>query len=75
MVNFRSSVLEALILMSSLLTFASAEVTCTEQTVHAFANPSFETGDLTGWTSMRASGVASPGVVVAGDSIDGDYHL
>jgi hypothetical protein len=50
----------------------SATVTCTDVYVEAFTNPSFETG-LTGWTSAKADGQTSTGVVVEGDAADGSY--
>lgn len=51
-----------------------ATVTCTTETINAFANPSFESGDLTDWTAERATGAASNGVVVSGDAADGSYY-
>lgn len=51
-----------------------ATVTCTTETVNAFANPSFESGDLTDWTALRATGAASNGVVVSDDAADGSYY-
>lgn len=51
-----------------------ATVTCTTETINAFANPSFESGDLTDWTAQRATGAASNGEVVSGNAADGsDY--
>ncbi|KAJ5788286.1 hypothetical protein N7457_003276 [Penicillium paradoxum] len=75
MLNFQKSLLRAWFLASGLLALTEAEVTCNEETVHALANPSFETGDLTGWKSMLASGGPSLGNVVAGDAFDGDYRF
>lgn len=64
-----------LLLTSGLLATTEAEVTCIEKTVHAISNPSFETGDLTDWTSLVATGAPSRGTVIADDSVDGEYHL
>lgn len=51
-----------------------ATVTCTTETINAFANPSFESGDLTDWTAQQATRAASNGEVVSGNAADGsDY--
>lgn len=61
-------------LLGYLVNSVYATVTCTTETINAFANPSFETGDLTDWTAEQATGAASNGAVVSGDAADGfDY--
>lgn len=40
-----------------------------------FANPSFETGDLTDWTNNVANGGYAGGTVVSGAASDGSDYL
>ncbi|KAL3478248.1 hypothetical protein BJX99DRAFT_256794 [Aspergillus californicus] len=55
-----------------LVNLAQATVTCTTETINAFSNPSFETGDLTGWETLKASLAASDGSVISGATTDGN---
>jgi hypothetical protein len=57
-----------------LVSLAQATVTCTTETVNGFSNPSFETGDLTGWDALMANDQPSDGIVAAGDATDGLYY-
>ena len=46
---------------------------CTRTLINGFTNPSFELGDLTGWTTQSARGVSLNGQVVEGDAQDGSH--
>lgn len=49
---------------------------CSNVLIDALANPSFETGDLTGWTvSSGAINRRLDPAVVSGDAADGNYYL
>ncbi|RAH64779.1 uncharacterized protein BO66DRAFT_432509 [Aspergillus aculeatinus CBS 121060] len=55
---------------------ATASVTCSNEVVNAFSNPSFETGDASDWTAWIASATATTmGDVLSGDASDGTYYL
>lgn len=71
---FKNHALQTLVCASGLFILTEATVTCTEQTVQAFSNPSFETGDLTGWTALRATLTPSDGSVVSSGAADGSYY-
>lgn len=43
--------------------------------VNFYQNPSFETGDLTDWTSLSPSGVTVQDDITSGDASDGDDYL
>lgn len=68
--------LGSLLLASAFASQAFATVTCeVENTVGTFRNPSFETGDLTDWTALQATGATSAGAVVSGDdAAEGEYY-
>ncbi|PYI14795.1 hypothetical protein BO99DRAFT_446655 [Aspergillus violaceofuscus CBS 115571] len=54
----------------------AASVTCSNEVVNAFTNPSFETGDASDWTAWIASATATTmGDVLSGDASDGTYYL
>lgn len=50
----------------------STSTTCVEEEVNLFQNPSFETGDLSGWNSYIVGSVEE---VVSGDASDGNEYL
>lgn len=52
--------------------YALATVTCVDEEVNLFQNPSFETCDLSGWNSYI---LGSENNVVSGDASDGAEYL
>lgn len=76
MVPTTTRVLSTLLFSASLISSGSATVTCgVSDNVNFYQNPSFETGDLTGWTSLSPFGLPDNGEVTTGDASDGDDYL
>lgn len=72
MVPTTTRVLSTLLFSASLISSGSATVTCgVSNNVNFYKNPSFETGDLTDWTSLVSDG----GEVTSGDASDGNDYL
>ncbi|KAJ5636193.1 uncharacterized protein N7484_009506 [Penicillium longicatenatum] len=68
--------LSTLLFSASLISSASATVTCgISDNVNFFLNPSFETGDLTDWTSLSPYGSIDYGTVASGDASDVDDYF
>ncbi|PYH48703.1 uncharacterized protein BP01DRAFT_353010 [Aspergillus saccharolyticus JOP 1030-1] len=54
----------------------AAVVTCNNEIVNAFSNPSFETGDASDWTAWIAAATPrSMGQVLSGEASEGEYYL
>jgi hypothetical protein len=68
--------LGTLLFSASLISSASATVTCgISDNVNFFLNPSFETGDVTDWTSLSPYGSIDYGSVASGDASDAYDYL